>query len=152
MGFDPSFERPACLATLKSSDRTKQSVCGWQYIYVCIYQPLCTDRMWQKVTLKRNFIGLNSEFSFETGCLTTAKEPYLTYFLPIAGERIIGFIPLPRVLALCEMQPASSRIWTRLKFFFFFLYVCTNVSKCFATNRMWREVHFCSLNPEFFCS
>ena len=27
-GFDPSFERPACLATLKSSDRTKQSVCG----------------------------------------------------------------------------------------------------------------------------
>ena len=33
MGFDPGFERPACLATLKSSDRTKQSVCGWQYIY-----------------------------------------------------------------------------------------------------------------------
>ena len=27
----------ACLATLKSSDRTKQSVCGWQYIYIYIY-------------------------------------------------------------------------------------------------------------------
>ena len=26
--FDPGFERPACLATLKSSDRTKQSVYG----------------------------------------------------------------------------------------------------------------------------
>ena len=26
-GFDTGFERPACLATLKSSDRTKQSVC-----------------------------------------------------------------------------------------------------------------------------
>ena len=26
MGFDPSFERPRCLVTLKSSDRTKQSV------------------------------------------------------------------------------------------------------------------------------
>ena len=36
-GFDPGFERPACLATLKSSDWTKQSVCGWQYIYIYIY-------------------------------------------------------------------------------------------------------------------
>ena len=30
------------------------------------------------------------------------------------GERIIGFIPFPRVLALFEMQTASSRIWTRV--------------------------------------
>ena len=36
MGFDPGFERPTCLATLKSSDRMKQSVCGWQYIYIYI--------------------------------------------------------------------------------------------------------------------
>ena len=34
MGFDPGFERPTCLATLKSSDRTKQSVGRWQYIYI----------------------------------------------------------------------------------------------------------------------
>ena len=32
MGFDPGFESPTCLATLKSYDRTKQSVCGSQYI------------------------------------------------------------------------------------------------------------------------
>ena len=37
MGFNPGFEHPTCLATLKSSDRTKQSVCGWQYIYIYIY-------------------------------------------------------------------------------------------------------------------
>ena len=37
MGFDPGFERPACLATLKSSDGMKQSVCGWQYIYIYVY-------------------------------------------------------------------------------------------------------------------
>ena len=36
-GFDPGFERPTCLATLKSSVRTKKSVCGWQYIYIYIY-------------------------------------------------------------------------------------------------------------------
>ena len=39
MGFDPGFECPTCLATLKSSDRTKQSVCGWHiYIYIYIYR------------------------------------------------------------------------------------------------------------------
>ena len=32
------------------------------------------------------------------------KEPSLPYYLPIAGGRIIGFIPFPRVLVLCEMQ------------------------------------------------
>ena len=33
-GFDTSFKCPTCLATLKSCDTTKQSVCGWQYIYI----------------------------------------------------------------------------------------------------------------------
>ena len=56
--------------------------------------------------------SLNSEFSFKTGCLTKAEEPSLPYYLPIAGGRIIGFIPFPRVLVLCEMQSLSSRIWT----------------------------------------
>ena len=46
-----------------------------------------------------------------------AKEPSLSYYLPIAGGRIIGFIPFPRVLVLCEMQSVSSRIWTRIAVF-----------------------------------
>ena len=63
---------------------------------------------------KRSLTGLNSEFSFsKTGCLTKAKEPGLLDYLPIARGRIIGFIPFPRVLVLCEMQSASSKIWTR---------------------------------------
>ena len=41
-----------------------------------------------------------------------AEEPSLSYYLPIAGGRIIRFIPFPRVLGLCEMQSASSRVWT----------------------------------------
>ena len=48
---------------------------------------------------------LNSEFS-------KAEEPHLPYYLPIAGGRIIGFIPYPRVLVLRKMQSVSSRIWT----------------------------------------
>ena len=43
-----------------------------------------------------------------------AKESSLPYYLPIAGGRIIGFIPFPRVLVLCEMLSVSSRIWTRV--------------------------------------
>ena len=70
---------------------------------------------------KRSLTGLNSEFSFsETSCLTKAEEPSLPDYLPIAGGRIIGFIPFPRVLVLCEMQSVSSRIWTRVAVFIFY--------------------------------
>ena len=38
------------------------------------------------------------------GCQMWTSEPaFLPYYLPIAGARIIGFIPFPRVLVLCEM-------------------------------------------------
>ena len=53
---------------------------------------------------KRSLTGFNSEFSFsKTSCLTKAEEPSLSYCLPRAGGRIIGFIHFPRVLLLCEM-------------------------------------------------
>ena len=59
---------------------------------------------------KRSLTGLNSEFSFsKTSCLTKAEEPSLPYYLPIAGGRIIEFIPFPRVLGLGEIQSVSSR-------------------------------------------
>ena len=38
------------------------------------------------------------------------KKSSLPYYLPIAGGRILGFIPFLRVLVLCEMQTASFRI------------------------------------------
>ena len=64
-----------------------------------------------RAIFKRSLTGLNSEFSFSlTSCLTKAEEPSLPYYLLIAGGRLIGFIPFPRVLVLCEMQSASSRI------------------------------------------
>ena len=58
---------------------------------------------------KWSLTGFNSEFSF-----SKAEEPSLSYYLPIAGGRIIWFIPFPRVLVLCEMQSVSSRICTRV--------------------------------------
>ena len=66
-----------------------------------------------RLIFKRSLTGLNSEFSFsKTSSLTKAAEPSMPYYLTIAGGRIIGFIPFPRVLVLCEMQSVSSRIWT----------------------------------------
>ena len=68
-----------------------------------------------RLIFKRSLTGLNSDFSFSlSSCLTKAEEYSLSYYLPIAGGRIIGFIPFPRVLVLCEMPYVSSRIWTRV--------------------------------------
>ena len=40
---------------------------------------------------------MNFPFS-KTGCHTKVKEPGLPYYLPLAGRRIVRFIPFPRIL------------------------------------------------------
>ena len=74
-------------------------------------QPLRSGRIWHEVDffVKWSLTGLNSEFSF-----SKADELSLSYYLPIVGGGIIGFIPFPMVVVLCEMQSVSSRIWTRV--------------------------------------
>ena len=84
------------------------------YVLSYLPTPPLGQDMTQGQLFKRSLIGLNSEFSFSyTSCQTKAEEPSLSYYLPIAGGRIFGFIPFPRVLVLCEMQSVSSMIWTR---------------------------------------
>ena len=84
----------------------------WVLHFILFTQPLRSGRIWHKVIFfKQSLTGLNSEFSFS---FTKAEEPSLPNYLPIAGERIIGFIPFPKVLVLCEMLLVSSRIWTRV--------------------------------------
>ena len=67
-------------------------------MYVCMYLP--TPHAAQadcKVTfiLKSSLIGLNPKLSFSyTGFHTKVKEPSLSNYLPIAGARIPGFIPV----------------------------------------------------------
>ena len=86
----------------------------WFYCISYLPTPAIGQDMTQGQFLKRGLTGFNSEFSFsKNSCLTKAEEPSLPYYLPIAGGRIIGFIPFPRVV-LCEMQSVSSRIWTRV--------------------------------------
>ena len=89
---------------------------GFKKVYISIFTTPSGQAGYDTMSIfKWSWIGLNSEFSFPlTSCLTKAEEPSLPYYLPIAGGRIIGFIPFPSVLVLCEMQSASSRIWTRV--------------------------------------
>ena len=86
------------------------------YICICIFTNTSARAGYDTRSIfKRSLTGLNSQFSFsKTNCHTKAENPCLSYNLPIARGRIIGFIPFPRVLMLCEMQSASSRIWTRV--------------------------------------
>ena len=55
--FDPGFERPACLATLKSSDRTKQSVCGWQVFDPGFERPACLATLKSSDRTKQSVCG-----------------------------------------------------------------------------------------------
>ena len=77
------------------------------HFIVCIFtQPLNMSRIWHKVNFfKQSLTGFNSKFSFsKTGCHTKVKGPSLCYNFPIVGERIVGCIPFPRILVLCEIQ------------------------------------------------
>ena len=89
---------------------------------------------------QRSLTGLNSQFSFSyTGCLTKAKEPSLPYYLPADGGKIIAYIPFPKLLTLCEMQTASTVIWTRVTVSIFYddsndptaQWLCVCVCVCF---------------------
>ena len=64
---------------------------------------------------KRSTASLNSEFSFsQTSCRTNYEEPSLRFYLPIAGGKIDGFMPLPTALSRSETQTTSCKIWTRI--------------------------------------
>ena len=89
------------------------SVCFYSKLFIIFTQPLRSGRIWHKV----NFYAEFNRFEFRVFLLLEAEEPSLPYYLPIAGGRIIGFIPFPRILVLCEMQSVSSRIWTRVAVF-----------------------------------
>ena len=48
------------------------------------------------------------------------KSLVCTTILPIAGGRIVWFIPFPKVIALSKMQKALSRFWTRVTMSIYF--------------------------------
>ena len=89
--------------------------CIYIYIYIYIYtNPSARAGYDTRSIFKRSLTGFNSEFSFSlTSCLTKAEETSLPYYLPITGGRLIGFLPFPRVLVLCEMQYIFDEIYIK---------------------------------------
>ena len=79
---------------------------GWMREALCVATHLYTFRIRQPTS--QHPVG-SSLVIPKSPHLTKAEEPSLPYYLPIAGGRIIGFIPFP-----CEMQLVSVRIWTRV--------------------------------------
>ena len=80
-------------------------ICWFLYIYICIYiyQPLHTTRMQHKV----NFYAVFNRFQY-LGYHIKVKEPSLSYCLPIAGGKIVGFLTFMRVLALVKCKQLHS--------------------------------------------
>ena len=113
---------------------------------MCVWERGCVWGCVTRSIFKWSLTSLTLEFSFsETGCLTKAKEPSLPNYLPKAGGRIIGFILFPIIVVLCEMQSASSRIWTHLAASIFYddnhcttsasMCVCVCVCVCVCYNK-----------------
>ena len=50
-----------------------------------------------------HLVWIQSFFFSLIGYHTKVKEPSMPYYLPIAGKRIVGFIPFWKDLVLCEM-------------------------------------------------
>ena len=77
-GFDPSFKRPTCLATLKSCDTMKQSVCGWQYIYVCVCRETINNYLSKKNLKPRVMSHDNPNDPSWIFCLFSSNESHVT--------------------------------------------------------------------------
>ena len=106
---------PALLASIWALFSFKKNVfktiCSHTHTHTHTHTAGCDTRSIFKWHLK----SLNTEFSFsEIICYAKVKEPSLSYFLPIDGRRIIGFIPFAMVLVLCEIQTALSKIDLKL--------------------------------------
>ena len=98
-GLIPSFPSPRLVASPRLKNQSA-------LLFTIFTNPSARAGYDTRSVFKRSLTGFNSEFSFSTSCHTKAEEPSQPYYLPIAGGRIIGFIPFPRVLVLCEMQSA----------------------------------------------
>ena len=96
--------------------------------------PYHINRMWHKVCFSSRVqqVWIQSFPSLRAVTIPSLKGPVCPTMLPIAGGRIIGFIPFPSILVLCEMQTASSRIWTQvaISITYYNIYYTMNTLNC----------------------
>ena len=82
----------------------------WRFcLCVCIYP---TPPHKQDVTQDKFSKSLTGFLSLRQVVIPRLKKPIKPYCLLIAGGRVVGILPFPRVSALCKMLTAMSRIRT----------------------------------------
>ena len=90
-----------------------------------------------KSIFNRSLTGLIKSFLLDRRH-SKIKELSLTNYFPIAAGRIVRVIPFPRVFLLCEKKTVSSRIWTRITVFIFYVDNHYTTSTCkFTYCRIW---------------
>ena len=113
-GFDPSFWNLACLATLKSSDRTKQ-ICLWMtiyilyiyiYIYIIIYIYSLTDIV--HILLIDKALACLAALK---SCDTIKLCPWMIIYTP-PPHITLGLSPLAKELLVANhiMQSSSNEL------------------------------------------
>ena len=105
--YHPTYTRETPVMFCKLDEKTYKSEFEVTHLYI-FTNPSTRAGCDTRSIFKLSLTGFDSEFSFSwTSCLTKAEEPSMSYYLPIARGRIIGLIPFPRVLVLCEMQSVT---------------------------------------------
>ena len=84
-------------------------------------------------------VGIQNFPSPNLVAILRLKSPVCPTIVPIAGGRIVGFIPFPIVLVISEMQTALSSIWTRVTVSIFYDNYVTRtelmyISSCWSAN------------------
>ena len=80
------------------------------------YFTACNSNCWTKISVPYSTIKFTPQRNSEL----THDSSILSYYLPIAEGRIVGFIPFSRGLAIWKMQTAFSRIWTQVAMSIFY--------------------------------
>ena len=99
-GFDPSYGKLVCLATLMSSDRTKQ-ICLWMtiYIYIYIFQEL--GKASKRFRRKRPALFKSGQWHFHQDNAPVHSSILVTDYLTKMGIRTVRHPPDSPDLASC---------------------------------------------------
>ena len=108
-GFDSSYGRLVCLATLMSSERTNRSVCGWIYIYIYIMSHRQHRSPWPSLATRFHRPSLPGGFqgymlyqhrAFVAGCPAFARP----YNMVLRSSSLMSSSPLLRQFPICLVR------------------------------------------------
>ena len=90
-------------------------VCARARVCVCVCaQSLSLIKIWYMINFWAKFNKLEFRVFLLLESSYHTKEPSLSDYSTIAGGRVVGFIPFPKIPAACNIQTATFRIWIQV--------------------------------------